>query len=32
MILRRITVAKILEPKKLEVILKAVPVVQNDPT
>lgn len=31
-ILIYITVAKILEPKKLEVILKAVPVVQNDPT
>jgi hypothetical protein len=32
MILIRITVTKILELKKLEMILKAVPVVQNDPT
>lgn len=32
MILIRITVTKILELEKLEMILKAVPVVQNDPT
>ena len=32
MILIRITVAKILKPEQVEMILKAIPVVQNDPT
>jgi hypothetical protein len=32
MLLIRVTVAKILEPEKLDVILRAIPVVQNDPT